>query len=442
MSALSHGGDRPRLTDGELITLCNVLCNRFAVSGTAAKHYSDCNDRLIEFERVVTKAARGLSLEHDDGVFHPGLRVVHPDPTTQPHFDSDAPWDKHALTNIVGSTAMNDTDFEDTERMQPAPDVGAALDRVSLVLGRGSHFSTACNARTNIDRLLSVILSDEFMSTMTFDTMQKALCHAACYGYTDLTKWLVVKRRLSPLWRLECRFGPARALARRTSLVSPLHWSSFGGHRDLILFFIERGADPNFDCVHGFSPLMASVCYGDISTTMLLLNNGAHVNVLGHYPYRQSALHCAVDDTWRAPLAPDLAARLVTLLVHSGANVEISDVHGNTTVMTAVRAGCFSGVAALLVAGANVFSTDSAGNTALSLSYGDASIIALLSTHLLNARVDAENTCVLPNGRIWTHTNDPDDSFFDAMVADDCEAVAMAQARAQDEAEWPSHRHG
>ena len=435
MDSQCHRHAERDLTEDQKIQLLDILLREFAVSRSRTKYFRDCSDRLSEFELVVTKSARNAHIEHDDDRRYAALRIVHPDPTAQPRFESNAPWDKSALLNIAEGRDQMDTDDELAERQKTRRSISEAYHLICIAFGRGSNFALVCNLRTAIDQQLSVILSDEFMNTITFLNIQTALCHSAFNGFTELCKWFLHDRQISPLWCLECYFGPARVLARCISLVSPLQFAVFARHHDIIRLFIKSGANVNFDCVHGINPLMAAVSYGDITTSKFLLDMGAHPDVLGHYPHRQSALHCAVDGTWKAPLDPDQAGRLVTLMVHHNANVELTDFHGNTPIMTAVHSRCFCGVSTLLLAGASVFSTNTAGKTALLMSRGDKALIALFSMHLLNAPVRAEHTCVLPNGRIWIHTNHPANSFFDAMAEDEAEAEAMAQADAQAAAE-------
>lgn len=60
--------------------------------------------------------------------------------------------------------------------------------------------------------------------------------------------------------------------------LTPLHVAAYMGHNQVILFLIQRGADPNAQTVRGETPLHLATRGNQVESMGILLRNGANVD--------------------------------------------------------------------------------------------------------------------------------------------------------------------
>lgn len=60
--------------------------------------------------------------------------------------------------------------------------------------------------------------------------------------------------------------------------LTPLHVAAYMGHNQVILFLIQRGADPNAQTVRGETPLHLATRGNQVESMSILLRNGANVD--------------------------------------------------------------------------------------------------------------------------------------------------------------------
>jgi len=119
---------------------------------------------------------------------------------------------------------------------------------------------------------------------------------------------------------------------------TPLHYAAVGGHRDVAVLLIEKGADVNAKNHFLMTPLHTAANYSSFEVAELLLKNGADVN--------------AKDNCLETPL--HIAARsgqieFVRLLLSNGADLNAKNCGGSTPLSCAEATGRAE-VCALLIA--------------------------------------------------------------------------------------------
>ena len=158
--------------------------------------------------------------------------------------------------------------------------------------------------------------------------------HAAAAGYRkDLAHALIQ--------------NGARVGAKNRRGAEPLHYAADGGpacrgwdpaaQAEMIVFLIEKGADPNTLDKSGVAPLHRAVRQRCARAVDSLLRNGATVrlkNKSGSTP-----LHLAVQNTGRggtgAPEAKALQREIIELLLKAGADPQEHDGRGKTAIQCA-----------------------------------------------------------------------------------------------------------
>ncbi|HML19624.1 MAG TPA: ankyrin repeat domain-containing protein [Candidatus Dependentiae bacterium] len=128
----------------------------------------------------------------------------------------------------------------------------------------------------------------ESFSPNTTDSHQTAPMHLAVYS-GNLKAVEVLKNRLATL-RQPNDFG-----------LLPLHIAAINGHRHILNYILQLGPDEkaliNRQNIHGLTPLHAAIMAGKVKAALLLLNEGADVNVhserglvpLAYAPYHQKS---------------------------------------------------------------------------------------------------------------------------------------------------------
>ena len=144
------------------------------------------------------------------------------------------------------------------------------------------------------------------------------------------------------------------------------------GQLQLVSHLLEAGASPNAEDDYGYTALMFLAAQGSEEGVQLMLSSSRCI-VNKRSGSMQTALHFAAEKGH---------AGCVGMLLKAGAMANAAD-DWETPLIMAVNSGCLQSVEALLDAGANVEMTDLKGQTALmhAASNGDANILRCLLQH-------------------------------------------------------------
>ena len=126
--------------------------------------------------------------------------------------------------------------------------------------------------------------------------------------------------------------------------ITPLIVASQCGENHLIKLFIDAGANIEQTNDVGTTPLMIAVQYGQIGSTKLLLERGANVNYIKRKDHT-SALTIAAG--FGHPT-------IVKMLIAAGANLDLADDEGWTSLFMAATRGYVRCTTILIDAGANI----------------------------------------------------------------------------------------
>jgi len=143
----------------------------------------------------------------------------------------------------------------------------------------------------------------------------KELLDAAAQGDLDKVKKLMMRGGLVLIADLDG--------------TTPLHWAAYGGHLDVVKFFVEevkmKPGDPNHLLV---TPLHWAAVMGHRNVVDYLVSKGAAIDVRdnsGRTPLFVAAAHGQMD--------------VVDYLLQKGADVNAADAHGLTPLTEAMRRG-------------------------------------------------------------------------------------------------------
>lgn len=221
-------------------------------------------------------------------------------------------------------------------------------------------------------------LNSQISPIRSSDQAQKDLCNGAKSG--DLRK-------------VEDAIAKGARVDGRCIMANPLIHAVAGGHRDMVAYLIEKGADVNgrAEGKFGDAPLFLAVVLGDPEMAKLLIMKGADVNVNGMY---------GVPALQRAVLAGNLT--LVRLLVENGADVRVMSQRG-----TPLHDARDYPIAKLLISkGADVNARDFGGDVPLHRTRSIGIVELLVASGAdVNARNDEGNTPLheaLERGKEWS----------------------------------------
>ncbi len=186
--------------------------------------------------------------------------------------------------------------------------------------------------------------------------------------------------REGDLMRVErlIRDDPTLIRSRDALNSTPLDWAAFRGHRDVMVFLLDQGADPNAADDRGRTPLLGvEDCRKDLIE--LLESRGADVRAKSQEGW--TALHWAAQ-CGREDSAAYLLSRGLDV------NARCADAFGTPLTMAAANGSL--GVAKMLLAkGADVNARASDGTTPLhtAASHGETAMVKFLLDH--HAEVNA-----------------------------------------------------
>ena len=198
------------------------------------------------------------------------------------------------------------------------------------------------------------------------------LYYAALCGFQDIVEKLIVKY-------------PQHVNARGGYYVTPLVAALGGKHFQMAKLFRHSGADTNFQCYYGNTPLHSAACYGDVEMVQVLLDLEADVNIRNDI--LGTPLNYMAYGPWNpGQVLPDYPQSLVNvarLLLDHGADINARDEGGWTPLHSVTYKGLIEVVRVLLERGADVGVEDKHGRTPFSLAkeYRHDEIMKLLSKH-------------------------------------------------------------
>ena len=135
---------------------------------------------------------------------------------------------------------------------------------------------------------------------------------------------------------------------------TPLIWTSYNSHAEVIKLLLEKGAEINAKANNGATALMMAAYQGHTEIIKLLLEKGADVNAKSKD---------GITALWQA--AQNGHTEVVKLLLEKGAEVNAKDTDGGTALMVASESGHTEVVKLLLDKGADVSAKDNKGVMAL-----------------------------------------------------------------------------
>lgn len=205
------------------------------------------------------------------------------------------------------------------------------------------------------------------------------------------------------LFRKGARLDPGSPLAV---------WIATGGGHQLVQEMLDAGADPN---AHSFdtnsesidyntrskTPLQAAAGIGDYTLVCMLMERGADLNGPAFGKYNMTALQaiCAWDPVRREErLRKD---KIITLLLHKGAEVNATNDDGHTALIYAARLGDLSTAFSLLKHGAKLDAIST-----VSYAHIDEHQQTVLDVAACRGRLDMVEFLLNANALSWTAYSD------------------------------------
>jgi ankyrin repeat protein len=202
---------------------------------------------------------------------------------------------------------------------------------------------------------------DRSMSTMRPEKPEAVpLYHAARLGFRDLAEHLIAEH-------------PEHVNARGGEEETPMHVAVLEGHFDILLLFIEHGADVNGrSSKRGDTPLHRASKNGGLEAGQILLDRGADIEVQNNY--NNTALMVATIEGH---------TEFARMLLDRGAMIDARCERGRTPLHWAVYRGRTEMMRLLLERGADPHVRDEDGKTPSELGsiYGCHEMVELLSEY-------------------------------------------------------------
>lgn len=162
---------------------------------------------------------------------------------------------------------------------------------------------------------------------------------------------------------------------------TPLHYASWNGKVEAIIWLIDQGTEVNKYNYSNWSPLHWGTRNGQLSAIDLLIENNAEVDAPGHLD--QTALHLAVKYEYR---------EIISRLLKANANPNTEDSLGQTPMHLAALDGFTSIVLELLDNGGNIDSKSEWGATPLSAAAARGRTSTVNALLLRGAQVDPKTS--------------------------------------------------
>jgi uncharacterized protein len=166
---------------------------------------------------------------------------------------------------------------------------------------------------------------------------------------------------------------------------TPLGLAAEEGKTKIVKLLLERGANVNDRDYFGVTPLLDAIDYGNPDIIKLFLDAGAEVNVKpgkrpGYIPLHQAISKAGTEigsykyekekkgkepDPVHIKKLKDKWIDIVETLIKRGANLNLKDEDGRTSVFSAVCSGLIELLQLVIKAGADINHKDKEGNTPL-----------------------------------------------------------------------------
>lgn len=152
------------------------------------------------------------------------------------------------------------------------------------------------------------------------------------------------------------------------------------GMDSIIKNLIDKGANVNFQNIHGAAAITYAAAKGDTQIAKFLIENKANVNLLDNEDTSPLAYAAKVGKT-----------EIISLLLEHKAEVNLLNKYGNIPLMYAAQGGYDKAVNLLCSQGANVNARNNDGNTALMFAASNGHMETIKSLLINHADLNVKN---------------------------------------------------
>ncbi|RAP33079.1 hypothetical protein DID75_03150 [Candidatus Marinamargulisbacteria bacterium SCGC AG-410-N11] len=162
--------------------------------------------------------------------------------------------------------------------------------------------------------------------------------------------------------------------------MTPLHWASYVGNREIFNLLINEGANVNTKDNHGLTPLHIASSRGYLDYVKLLIDKGAKINIKTK-EQKVSAIQFAAMYNHMV---------VVDYLIEKGANLKVMDQFNRSLLYWAIIHSQYDIVKLLLEKGLSVNQEDDLKRTSIhwAVQGGDFKIIEMLISHNVELNVE------------------------------------------------------
>lgn len=196
-----------------------------------------------------------------------------------------------------------------------------------------------------------------------------ALDYAALHGHREIVLYLLKhgadKRRLNLIYassiglldRVKYLIEEKGAdIEKRTSVegYTALYIAAKKRHKEVVKYLLDKGAFANTEDILDMSPLLAAARNLDTEMMDILLENGADLEYKTGFSRYTPLIWCVLWESYKA----------IDYLLERGANINVEDYFGHTTLMIAAREGKLKLMKYLLERGVEINTLDHFGSDA------------------------------------------------------------------------------